>query len=34
LVIALWAGGLPIDLLPAEGWFEIPLREEHFAWAP
>jgi len=32
LVIALWEGGLPIDLLPAEGWFEIPLGEDHFAW--
>jgi alpha-amylase/alpha-mannosidase (GH57 family) len=34
LVIALWAGGLPIDLLPAEGSFEIPLGEDHFAWGP
>jgi alpha-amylase/alpha-mannosidase (GH57 family) len=33
LVIALWEGGLPIDLLPAEGWFEITLGEDHFAWA-
>ena len=33
LVIALWEGGLPIDLLPAEGWFEIPLGEDRFAWA-
>ncbi len=33
LAIALWEGGLPIDLLPAEGWFEIPLGEDHFAWS-
>jgi len=32
LVIALWEGGLPVDVLPAEGWFEIPLGEDHFAW--
>ena len=34
VVIALWEGGLPVDLLPAEGWFEIELGKEHFAWAP
>jgi alpha-amylase/alpha-mannosidase (GH57 family) len=33
MVIALWEGGLPVDLLPAEGWFEIPLGEDHFAWS-
>jgi alpha-amylase/alpha-mannosidase (GH57 family) len=32
LVIALWEGGLPVDLLPAEGWFEVRVGEEHFAW--
>jgi len=32
MVIALWEGGLPVDLLPAEGWFEVPLGDEHFAW--
>ena len=32
LVIALWEGGLPVDLLPAEGWFEVELGEDHFAW--
>jgi hypothetical protein len=32
LVIALWEGGLPVDVLPAEGWFEVPLGEDHFAW--
>jgi len=34
LVIALWEGGLPVDLLPAEGWFEIELGADHFAWDP
>jgi len=34
LEIALWEGGLPIDLLPAQGWFEIPLGEDRFAWSP
>jgi alpha-amylase/alpha-mannosidase (GH57 family) len=33
LVIALWEGGLPVDLLPAEGSFQVPLGEDHFAWA-
>jgi hypothetical protein len=33
LVIALWEGGLPVDLLPAEGWFDVALGEDHFAWA-
>jgi hypothetical protein len=33
MVIALWEGGLPVDLLPAEGWFEVELGEDHFAWA-
>jgi alpha-amylase/alpha-mannosidase (GH57 family) len=32
LVIALWEGGLPVDLLPAEGWLEVPLGPDHFAW--
>jgi alpha-amylase/alpha-mannosidase (GH57 family) len=32
LVIALWEGGLPVDLLPSEGWLEVLLGEEHFAW--
>ncbi len=30
--VALWQGGLPIDLLPGEGTFEIQLGEEQFAW--
>jgi hypothetical protein len=32
LAVALWEGGLPISLLPAEGWLEIPLGATHFAW--
>ena len=34
LVIALWEGGLPVDLLPAEGWFEVPLGRRAFRLAP
>ena len=33
LGIALWEGGLPMDLLPEEGMLEIPLGEENYAWA-
>jgi len=33
LGIALWEGGLPMDLLPEEGMLEIPLGEENFAWS-
>jgi len=32
LVVALWEGGLPVDLLPAEGWLEVLLGAENFAW--
>ena len=32
LGVALWEGGLPMDMLPAEGLLEIQLGEEHFAW--
>ena len=32
LGVAIWEGGLPVDLLPAEGLLEIHLGEEHFAW--
>jgi alpha-amylase/alpha-mannosidase (GH57 family) len=32
LGVALWEGGLPLDLLPTEGMFEIQLGEENFAW--
>jgi truncated hemoglobin YjbI len=30
--VALWHGGLPVDVLPAEGVLDVPLGEEHFAW--
>jgi len=32
LVIALWEAGLPVDVLPTEGLFEVALGEDHFAW--
>ena len=32
--VALWKGGLPIDLLPAEGLLNVPLGDEFFAWPP
>jgi alpha-amylase/alpha-mannosidase (GH57 family) len=32
LSIALWIGGLPIDILPIEGMLSIPLGAENFAW--
>jgi alpha-amylase/alpha-mannosidase (GH57 family) len=32
LGVALWEGGLPMDLLPGEGMLEILLGEENFAW--
>jgi len=31
--VALWHGGLPIDVLPAEGFLEVHLGEENSAWA-
>jgi hypothetical protein len=31
--VAVWEGGLPVDLLPSEGLLEIQLGEEHFGWA-
>ncbi len=31
--VALWEGGLPVDLLPAEGWVEARLDRETFGWA-
>lgn len=34
LSVALWRGGLPVETLPTEGWLEISLGEENFAWAP
>ena len=33
LGVAIWEGGLPVDLLPAEGLLEIQLGEENFGWA-
>jgi len=30
--IALWHGGLPVDVLPAEGYLDVNLGEENFAW--
>ncbi len=33
LGVALWEGGLPLDLLPEEGLMEVRLGEENFAWA-
>jgi alpha-amylase/alpha-mannosidase (GH57 family) len=32
--VALWSGGLPIDVLPVEGMLGLALGEENFAWAP
>lgn len=29
---ALWHGGLPVDILPAEGLLELPLGEDNFSW--
>ena len=31
--VALWHGGLPVDVLPAEGLFDVLLGEEYSAWA-
>jgi alpha-amylase/alpha-mannosidase (GH57 family) len=30
--VALWHGGLPIDVLPAEGYLDVPLGEDNYAW--
>jgi alpha-amylase/alpha-mannosidase (GH57 family) len=32
LGVALWHGGLPVDVLPASGYLEVSLGEEHAAW--
>ncbi len=32
LGVTLWQGGLPVDVLPAEGFLEVKLGEEAFAW--
>lgn len=34
LAVALWHGGLPVDVLPAEGFLEVSLGEENSAWPP
>lgn len=33
LGVALWHGGLPVDVMPAEGTLEVQLGEENAAWA-
>jgi hypothetical protein len=32
LGVALWEGGLPMDVLPAESWLDVQLGTEAFAW--
>ena len=32
LGVALWHGGLPVDVLPAAGFLEIALGDEQFSW--
>lgn len=32
LGVALWHGGLPVDVMPAEGFLEVALGEENYAW--
>ena len=32
LSVALWSGGLPVDVLPTEGMLSVALGEESFAW--
>ena len=34
LGVALWHGGLPVDVLPAEGFLNVDLGEDHSAWPP
>jgi hypothetical protein len=34
LGVALWHGGLPVDVLPAEGFLEVSLGEDNSAWPP
>ena len=34
LGVALWHGGLPVDVLPAEGFLDVSLGEENWAWPP
>ena len=32
MVVALWEGGLPVDLLPKESWLEVQLGADNYAW--
>ncbi len=32
LGVSLWQGGLPVDVLPAEGWLDVRLGPENFSW--
>ncbi|HEY2461058.1 MAG TPA: glycoside hydrolase family 57 protein [Candidatus Acidoferrum sp.] len=32
LGVSLWHGGLPVDVMPAEGYLEIPLGDENSSW--
>ena len=32
MVVALWEGGLPVDLLPKENWLEVQLGADNYAW--
>jgi hypothetical protein len=32
LTVALWEGGLPVEVLPVDGMLELILGEENFAW--
>jgi alpha-amylase/alpha-mannosidase (GH57 family) len=32
LGVALWQGGLPVDVLPAEGYLDVQLGEENYGW--
>jgi hypothetical protein len=34
LGVALWHGGLPVDVLPASGFLDVMLGEEHAGWLP
>jgi alpha-amylase/alpha-mannosidase (GH57 family) len=34
LGVALWHGGLPVDVLPAEGFLDVNLGEDNSAWVP
>ncbi len=33
LSVALWSGGLPVDVLPTEGMLSVALGEDNFAWS-